>query len=92
MLGCGDLIGTAELQPRGAALDRSGGDRDCSSAAEKVGPRARVIGLDMAPETIRFAQGNMEILKDGILTTGLVGLAIWQFYLIIVFLIDIFTK
>lgn len=58
-LGCGNPIAIAELKPGEVVLDLgSGGGIDCFLAAKRVGPRGRVIGLDMTPDMIRLAQRN----------------------------------
>jgi arsenite methyltransferase len=58
-LGCGDPTVTAELQAGEVVLDLgSGGGIDCFLVARKVGPKGRVIGLDMTPDMIRLARRN----------------------------------
>ncbi|MGQ9584185.1 MAG: arsenite methyltransferase [Anaerolineae bacterium] len=58
-LGCGNPIALAELQPGEVVLDLgAGGGIDCFLAARKVGPRGRVIGLDMTPEMVQLARRN----------------------------------
>ena len=49
-LGCGNPQAIADLQPGETVLDLgSGAGFDCFLAAAKVGPRGRVIGVDMTP-------------------------------------------
>ena len=58
-LGCGNPTAIAELQPGEVVLDLgSGGGIDCFLAARQVGPKGRVIGLDMTPEMIKLARRN----------------------------------
>jgi len=58
-LGCGNPTAIAELQPGEVVLDLgSGSGIDCFLAAQKVGPRGRVIGLDMTPEMVELARRN----------------------------------
>ena len=57
--GCGDPITLASLKPGQTVLDLgSGAGLDCLLAAQKVGPKGRVIGVDMTPEMIERAQAN----------------------------------
>ena len=57
--GCGNPAGLAEASEGETVLDLgSGGGIDCFLAARKVGPRGKVIGLDMTPEMVRLAQEN----------------------------------
>ncbi len=58
-LGCGNPLALASLKPGETVLDLgSGGGIDCFLAARKVGPRGRVIGVDMTPEMIHLARKN----------------------------------
>ncbi len=58
-LGCGNPQAIAQLQPGETVLDLgSGGGFDCFLAARQVGPRGRVIGVDMTPEMVALARGN----------------------------------
>ena len=59
--GCGNPIALSQLRPGEIVLDLgSGGGLDCFLAAKQVGPRGKVIGLDMTPEMIRLARANAE--------------------------------
>lgn len=63
-LGCGDPITLAELEEGQTVLDLgSGGGMDCFLAARKVGPKGRVIGIDMTSEMIQRAEENRIKLK-----------------------------
>ena len=58
-LGCGNPLTAALLEPGMTVLDLgSGAGFDCFIAAGQVGPRGRVIGVDMTPEMIARARGN----------------------------------
>ena len=58
-LGCGNPQQIALIKEGEVLLDLGcGGGFDCFLAAEKVGPRGRVIGVDMTPEMIDKARGN----------------------------------
>jgi len=58
-MGCGNPTAIAGLKPGEVALDLgSGGGIDCFLAAHQVGPRGRVIGLDMTPEMVKLARQN----------------------------------
>lgn len=60
-LGCGNPIAMASLQPGETVLDLgSGGGFDCFLAAERVGEKGRVIGVDMTPEMIDRARENIK--------------------------------
>ena len=60
-LGCGNPTAIAELSDGEVVLDLgSGGGIDCFLAAQKVGARGRVIGLDMTPEMIQLARQNVQ--------------------------------
>ena len=57
--GCGDPITLASLKPGQTVLDLgSGAGLDCILAAQKVGEKGHVIGVDMTPEMIERAQAN----------------------------------
>jgi ubiquinone/menaquinone biosynthesis C-methylase UbiE len=58
-LGCGNPQAIAAIRPGETVLDLgSGGGFDCFLAAQRVGPRGRVIGVDMTPEMIGKARDN----------------------------------
>lgn len=58
-LGCGDPITLAGLAPGQVVLDLgSGGGIDCFMAARRVGPKGKVIGVDMTPEMLAKAERN----------------------------------
>ena len=58
-LGCGNPIALASLREGETVLDLgAGGGFDCFLAANKVGRRGRVIGVDMTPEMIKKAREN----------------------------------
>ena len=58
-LGCGNPVALASLREDETVLDLgSGGGFDCFLAAERVGKKGRVIGVDMTPEMIEKARGN----------------------------------
>ena len=60
-LGCGNPIALSELKAGEVVLDLgSGGGLDCFLAAKNVGPKGRVIGLDMTPEMIKLARMNAD--------------------------------
>lgn len=58
-LGCGNPVALASLKEGETVLDLgSGGGLDCFLAANKVGERGKVIGVDMTPEMIDRARAN----------------------------------
>jgi SAM-dependent methyltransferase len=58
-LGCGNPIALASLKEGEIVLDLgSGAGFDCFLAARAVGPKGRVIGVDMTPEMIEKAREN----------------------------------
>ena len=58
-LGCGNPTAIAALQPGEIVLDLgAGAGFDCFLAAEKVGPRGMVIGVDMTTDMIARAEAN----------------------------------
>lgn len=58
-LGCGNPTAIATLTKGEVVLDLgSGGGFDCFLAADKVGNKGRVIGVDMTPEMIEKARKN----------------------------------
>jgi arsenite methyltransferase len=57
-LGCGNPTAIAELHEGQTVLDLgSGAGLDAFLAARKVGPRGKVIGVDMTPEMVEKANG-----------------------------------
>jgi SAM-dependent methyltransferase len=60
-LGCGNPLAFAAAQPGETVLDLgSGAGIDCFLAAREVGPRGRVIGVDMTPPMIERARANQK--------------------------------
>ncbi|MFQ6063924.1 MAG: arsenite methyltransferase [Candidatus Bathyarchaeia archaeon] len=60
-LGCGNPVALASLKEGETVLDLgSGAGIDCFLAAEKVGDKGKVIGVDMTPEMIDKARENAE--------------------------------
>lgn len=58
-LGCGNPQAIAALRPGETVLDLgAGGGFDCFLAAKQVGPRGRVIGVDMTPDMVTMARAN----------------------------------
>jgi len=58
-LGCGNPIALASLQSGETVLDLgAGAGFDCFLAARAVGPKGRVIGVDMTPEMVEKAREN----------------------------------
>lgn len=58
-LGCGNPQAIAGLHPGETVIDLgSGGGFDCFLAARQVGPKGRVIGIDMTADMITRARGN----------------------------------
>jgi SAM-dependent methyltransferase len=58
-LGCGNPIALASLKEGETVLDLgSGAGFDCFLAARAVGPKGRVIGVDMTPEMVEKAREN----------------------------------
>jgi len=68
-LSCGNPVAVASLRPGEVILDLgAGGGFDVFIAARKVGPSGRVIGVDMTPDMVEKARGNVESFRT---TTGL---------------------
>jgi SAM-dependent methyltransferase len=60
-LGCGNPVAMASLKEGETVLDLgSGAGFDCFLAAQKVGKKGRVIGIDMTPEMIERARANKQ--------------------------------
>lgn len=58
-LGCGNPIALASLKEGETVVDLgSGGGLDCFLAAQKVGEKGKVIGVDMTPEMLDKAREN----------------------------------
>jgi SAM-dependent methyltransferase len=58
-LGCGTPLAFAGLQEGDTVLDLgSGGGIDCFLAGRQVGPRGKVIGVDMTADMVTKARGN----------------------------------
>jgi len=59
-LGCGNPVALASLKEGEVVLDLgSGAGFDCFLAASRVGPRGKVIGVDMTPEMLDRARENI---------------------------------
>ncbi len=59
-LGCGNPRAIASLKPGETVLDLGcGGGFDCFLAAKQVGETGMVIGVDMTPEMVSKARGNV---------------------------------
>ncbi|HNQ23054.1 MAG TPA: arsenite methyltransferase [Phycisphaerae bacterium] len=68
-LSCGNPTALAALREGEVVLDLgSGGGFDCFLAGPRVGPTGRVIGVDMTPEMVSKARGNLTAYRE---TTGL---------------------
>ncbi len=64
-LSCGNPTALASLQPGEVVLDLgSGGGFDCFLAGPRVGPTGRVIGVDMTPEMLSKARGNLAAYRE----------------------------
>lgn len=58
-LGCGNPVALASLKEGEVVLDLgSGAGFDCFLAAQKVGKKGKVIGVDMTPEMVEKARDN----------------------------------
>jgi len=58
---CGNPTAIAGLKEGETVLDLgSGGGMDAILAAQKVGPKGKVIGVDMTPEMIKLAEKNVK--------------------------------
>jgi arsenite methyltransferase len=58
-LGCGNPQAIAQLREGETVLDLgAGGGFDCFLAAKQVGPRGKVIGVDMTPDMVSKARAN----------------------------------
>lgn len=64
-LSCGNPLTLASLKEGNTVLDLgSGAGFDCFLAASKVGPKGRVIGVDMTPEMIEKAKANAKKIES----------------------------
>jgi len=64
-LSCGNPTALASLRPGEVVLDLgSGGGFDCFIAGPKVGADGRVIGVDMTPEMLTKARGNLAEYRE----------------------------
>jgi ubiquinone/menaquinone biosynthesis C-methylase UbiE len=62
--GCGNPVAMASLKKGETVVDLgSGGGLDCFLAANKVGEKGKVIGVDMTPEMLDKARENLEKSK-----------------------------
>lgn len=62
--GCGNPTALAELKPGEVVLDLgSGGGIDCFLAAQKVGAKGKVIGVDMTPDMLQLARDNADKMQ-----------------------------
>jgi arsenite methyltransferase len=60
-LGCGNPVAIASLKEGDTVLDLgSGAGIDCFLAAKRVGPKGRIIGVDMTPEMLERARENVK--------------------------------
>ena len=58
-LGCGNPVALASLKEGETVVDLgSGGGLDCFLASKKVGPKGKVIGIDMTAEMLERARAN----------------------------------
>ena len=65
--GCSSPVITAQVQPGEVVVDLgSGAGIDCFIAARKVGPKGRVIGVDMTPEMLRVARESGPLVAQNL--------------------------
>jgi len=63
-LGCGNPVAMASIKEGETIIDLgSGGGLDCFLAANKVGEKGKVIGVDMTPEMLDRARENLKKSK-----------------------------
>jgi SAM-dependent methyltransferase len=71
-LSCGNPLAFGHLKPGDVVVDLgSGAGKDVFLAAQKVGAKGRVIGVDMTPEMLSLAEKNAEKFRQA---TGLSNL------------------
>lgn len=64
-LSCGNPIALSSLRPGEVVLDLgAGGGFDCFIAGPRVGPRGRVIGVDMTPDMLAKARRNLIAYRE----------------------------
>jgi SAM-dependent methyltransferase len=64
-LSCGNPAAIAALQPGEVVVDLgSGGGFDCFLAGPKVGTQGKVIGIDMTPDMVTKARGNIRAYTE----------------------------
>lgn len=64
-LSCGNPTAIASLEPGEVVLDLgSGGGFDAFVAGPKVGPKGRVIGVDMTPDMVTKARRNLAVYRE----------------------------
>jgi SAM-dependent methyltransferase len=64
-LSCGNPTAIAALRPGEVVLDLgSGGGFDCFIAGRRVGASGRVIGVDMTPDMVSRARGNLAVYRE----------------------------
>jgi arsenite methyltransferase len=64
-LSCGNPTALASLTPGEVVVDLgAGGGLDCFIAGPKVGERGRAIGVDMTPEMLSKARGNLSSYRE----------------------------
>lgn len=65
--GCGTPVGLDDVKPGEIVLDiGSGGGIDCFEALRRVGPKGKVIGIDMTDEMLAIARRNVPIVCDNL--------------------------
>ena len=65
--GCGSPVLSAQIQPGETFMDLgSGAGIDCYIAAKKVGPKGKVIGIDMTENMLEVARENLPIVSKNL--------------------------
>lgn len=65
--GCGSPVALAGATPGEVVVDLgSGGGIDCFIAAKKVGPRGKVIGVDMTDQMLELACRNQRVVANNL--------------------------